>query len=373
MQSGAQAVSTCEVTNNHLYYSGILSNLNQSGAVQASFIESRANNLIDQTQDWIGAMTKFHVPSTAVPLFAFQTNSYVVDLQYLGHSYTATVNYISDSIPNYGNENYVWNVGQMLDAVNNAYVVCAASLTAAYPSLNSTITVAPYITYNPANYLFTAWAPTVPFASDLATGSGTYGVTMGMNYLTYSQFFDTFRASGPINDFVQFIMTTNHGLNYNTSFPGWIAVQPQAQCVSDWLDIVQLIFTSNLIPARFQSLPPPQNLTNVVSDVQLPILLSFNINPTATEALENTGYNYFAPGEWKWFDLNGGTLRTLDMQVFWRGKDGSLHPIYLRPGEIFTFELLFESIRQPHRNPADTDPVNVNGGGRKKMIGFSRS
>ena len=367
-----QVVSFCEVTNNHLYYSGILSNINQTAGIPAQYVDNKSDNFIDQTQDWIGTMTKFHVPSTAIPLFHFETYAYVVGLQYNGSTYTSTVNYISDSIPNYGNENYVWNVEQMLSSVNAAYAAATSTLTTANPSLSSTITTSPYITYDPTTYLFTAWAPTVPFASDLATGSGTYGVQMGMNYLTYSQFFDTFRATGPINDYVWFVMTTNHGLNYRTAFPNLIAVQPQAQCVSDWLDIIQLVFTANIIPARFQSLAPPVNLYGQSTDVRLPILLTFNINPTAQEALENTGFNYFAPGEWKWFDLSGGTLRSIDMTVQWRGKDGALHPVYLRPGEIFTFELLFESIRQPSRNPNDTDPVNVNGSGRKqKSLAFA--
>jgi hypothetical protein len=336
-----------ESNTNHVYASGSLYNNNFITSIPLSLSNPRSTPLISVPEDYVVGVTKFHIPSSSIPIFAFQNNTYQLSMLYSGTAFTVFLNYISDNYPLGDNNNqYIWNISQFLDSVNNAASAATTALLTAFPSLASSITFAPYCSYNPISTLL-YWTLPQAMCADITAPSSL--VQMVFNEILYCKFFITFRTinfdshlsqnSGPHILYV----SSNHGLNINAQ--GYVVITQDATSISNWKDITQIVLKTTNLPIRVQSLPPPPGYGGTVVDSTDSVLATFNISSTAQDAIESVGYDY-VPAFIKWIDLLGtNPIYIIDVQAFWRDGSGLQHPIVLYPSESFQIELLFISKR----------------------------
>jgi hypothetical protein len=122
----------------------------------------------------------------------------------------------------------------------------------------------------------------------------------------------------------------------------FISYVQQISSVQTWSPVVSFVFTSTILPIENQITGQPQNLNNIdpslgdsiiAQSAQNKILTDF-ITPLTTGVEQSNQIIYYIPqGEYRLVDLIGNTsLQMLSLEVYWKDKLSTLHPITLDAG-----------------------------------------
>jgi hypothetical protein len=253
---------------------------------------------------------------------------------------------------NSGGYYYCYNYSYVLQIINNAFSTCFLALNAqvVFAGLALPTFAAPVLTWNNDNNISVLNADILGYDQTTLNYIKIY-----MNLPLY-QLFNTLPAY--IEPFPALlgknyrIDTDNFGNAQVTPFPFYLPTYNALQIFQEqpsinvWSPISSIVFTSNTLPINSTNVCNPSifldgvttnnngnnsNIEQVITDFQ------------AENNLYKNSCLYIPSGENRYVDLMGNTpLYSIDINIYWRDKIGTLYPFRLATGCCASIKVLFE-------------------------------
>jgi hypothetical protein len=375
----------------HLYFNVIMNNASTSLPMLAQYSQTSTTPILNNPSEYYCSIIRFDIPVEQIPIFEFVDNTYSVTISYNGVDYQTFLIYVPNISPNIpastSADRDVYAYQQFLDSINNALAASFALFAPAYnPAttyiIGNTISylgdvyvslingnigntpstspldwafvvdnVAPYMSYNPITQLFTVNAPTNfynPVFSDW-----NQPLKIWFNTTLWGFFHNFYKI---VNGLAPQAYNTN-GKNYQiivkptginditipvdkggAPTPGF-GMSQEFISVSDWNAFLGLVFFTSNIPVKYEQIPSIQNNQTELITSSQPILTDFEAQ---TDGAIRNHLQYVPTAEYRLVNLQSTTeLRTIDIQIYYQLKDGSLHPLYISPLDTATVKILF--------------------------------
>jgi hypothetical protein len=210
------------------------------------------------------------------------------------------------------------------DTSNDRAVITAESQYYDQSPQNNTPIINMYM--NPPMYNLFSSFPVVIY--------GYEGVTLGRNFLL------GMTNVGTLNQVTITVPYSNPVISYNA-----IQTFQEYSTVSAWSPIQAIVFTSNTLPVLPNNVSPP-----VIYENETVVTTPSNNTATAniiTDIVSNTGIYppsilYEPSAQYRFITLFGNSpLTNIDLQIFYRLRDGSLVPFVLSSGATVSVKLGF--------------------------------
>lgn len=341
-----------ESTDNHFYYNIVLHNPIDSGVfLNANFKETRAIPIITNPEEWHCAVSRFSIPTQAIPLFTLAADStnYSFTLSYNGTDYTRYVQAIDS------NHTVFSEYWQFIDRLNATLLALYNDVVADNPGATLP-TEAPFIIFDPPTQL-TSLIVTQDYDPDVLSPT----IEIWSNLNLYHKFFVGYRQTNPGGTDLTLAKrahytVTNVGNNVGffqdplepppicgTGCTGPIYYNMSGETVNIGLlnETIGIVFTSDSIPSRSEAIPLN---TASTSNASRKILIDFitPISGNTPSPRESVDYQFNAQ-LYRWIDLMGSNpMYTLDISAWYENTDQVLTPIVLVPGATMTMKLLFK-------------------------------
>lgn len=281
--------------------------------------------IADRPSDYKLSIIRFNVPSSTIPIFVFENNSYYVTLRHSGTDFQSVVIY-SGNNTTYG-FNGIYHYQEFITQINTALQTAFTALKTAFPGVPAT--EAPYLTYDSPTQLCTFWAQKVYEGS----------ISVFMNSTLYT-FFDNFNAK-----FYGFNLSTKRDFeilitdNKNNSNGSYYFFPQEYPALYYWNDLRTITFMSNMPIANESS---PSNINNIEGlSNYVPILTDFQ--PLNSNDGELRSYLQYQASIYRYTDITtDDVLRKVSLKIFWEDKKGTVRPVYIQPGEIISVKFMFE-------------------------------
>lgn len=276
---------------------------------------------------------------------------------------------------------YYWGYTytHFIDIANTALKACVTDLQTQFdlawanagnvtpaPSLNI---VAPFITWDPDDGLFTIHSDTSAFGGDNRTSLNTASdnnATLFFNGNMFGLFcnFKNIFVDIPGTEKINRIFTGPVGYSETTSgVPAarnveeigtkyfWNNIQDYESTSTLWSPIENIVFNSTLLPLVFEQSGDPvkfgesnvdTELTNSQSAIQ-PIITDIALPMTSADSYRSLIY-YSPTAEYRMasFQRSKQPINTIDIQVFWRNRlDGQLNPVQLFNCSSVSLKIMF--------------------------------
>lgn len=122
----------------------------------------------------------------------------------------------------------------------------------------------------------------------------------------------------------------------------FIKTDQEYSTISNWSPVANICFTSPNLPIVATQISEPinyNNKTNSQPKVSEPIITDM----ATGEMVYKPSLIYVPSAQYRFIDLFGNNnINNIDINVFWRDKDGQLHPFYLQSGGSCTIKILFK-------------------------------
>jgi hypothetical protein len=366
----------------HIYYDLSVYNYDPDGSTPEkpfNYLEIKPQDFISDPSEYYLSITRFSIETSLLPVFIPQMvlnqndttkTIYVISIDYVngssGANYSASLNVQYTSLnPSYtpkvpidlddNNSNpyyYVYTYQQFIDSVNKSIKGCFDSLRATVPDIFRDFpTNSPYLIFDPSTFLCTLFADSQYFDDAIDEQHNAklklYFNSPLMNlFRAFPARFLGHQTQAPKNWQLMFY-ATNNGSNI-TTFDTYnaLTMYQERESISLWNPIMSIVFMSN----HLQPVPTytgiPQSNTNLLSlgdnNNFANILTDFQVALS-----KDNGYNgivYFAAvnPEERMLDLRGmNGLNTVDVQVYWKARSGTLVPLNLHSNGYAAVKLLF--------------------------------
>lgn len=365
----------------HIYYNINITNNDTTGSNPPpviDFNETRNQPYLNNPSNYFLSVVRFSVSTPTLPLFIPQPvvgstdpNKliYTITMEWTGASqtYTAQVNLSfarqtqavdppatpiaeTDILnPYYYIYSYQWFIDVMVNP----------ALIAAYNALNTLVVAGGEVL--PSNYApFMLWDPSADTAIINCDVSGYDFVALSEPIKIY---FNT-----PMYNLFSSFSASNFGVNapqgknflisvYNTGFNTfknvsngitYIQVLQEYPTSPLWNPVISIVFSTALMPvvpeltaapavftggSGFSSSGNNSNLTNILTDLEVPLVQGWETKPTV---------NYAPAAEYRLSDLFGSNpVSAINVIVFWKDRFGGLHPLTLAAGGSANIKIMF--------------------------------
>lgn len=166
-------------SDDHIYYNMILTN-NTTANIKASFSQTRTDAILDTPSEYYLSVIRFLIPTSAIPIFTFQDNTYSVSLSYNPTPSNPAANIVVQTFVTFLDSDYpnaqqnifsyndlnkdVYSYNSFIYRINDAFAIC---LNNPITGLNARIVAAgftpltynaPFLEYDPISKLITLYA-----------------------------------------------------------------------------------------------------------------------------------------------------------------------------------------------------------------------
>lgn len=357
---------------NHIYLNVSIKPEKNQKFERASFNETFTQEFIERGLDYSLAVVRFRIPISGIPYFYFkiqegltQTNPdlgvYALTLRHVPSAtdYTEFVEFIpydlSVPVPNPPSQNNgvqnlnsryynVYDVSGWLYMLNNTLSIAFQRLKNDYPATPAT--EAPFFLFEPTTEklslvtqysLFTSGEIEIYFNNELQ------GFFDGFEYDLTDEVFNNELLFGLLAVYPTPVgSTTVFDNGYSaygvapTNPPAYLEMKSNYSTVEKWSGLRSFIFKTSLLPIRYES-TNSTTIAGVISEDT--ILTDFNISDFYGNRKDVT---FFPQGPYRLIDiLSNNPLRSIDIQIFWKDKDGYIRPINVYQGDELTIKLAF--------------------------------
>jgi hypothetical protein len=319
--------------------------------IQLNYLETFDRPILDVASNFIFTVVRLKVPSSSIPIFLFEDNSYYVTIEYpTGTYFRQVVQYIPQSNATIQPDNrFIFNYTSFVNMVNQAIEnACQAAGIANQDT--------PFITFNPITKLFSIFASTLWVMSLPPNLPKLYFNAKLYNFFSSFQAFQQSYVANPVNDvdYCNFqILFESKGNNWHPAGSFSDPAKPYAtvglyemigeyDILFSWTDAARIILISQSFPNN------PENISSrTLSGLTIneSILVDFEIGtlPTFKEYIffEN---NYSYPLRWQNL-LSNNPLRTFGFTAFWQTNDGLKFPLFLNP--LYEMSIKMQFTRKP--------------------------
>lgn len=357
----------------HIYYNVTITNNDTTGTSappNLDFNETRNQPYLNKPEDYYMSVIRFSVDTPTLPLFIPQPEVgstdpnkliYSVSLEYNStviQTYLSFIPQLNDAsspavpiqtqdITNryYYLYSYQWFIDQI---VNPAFTACYQALAKA-ESLPST--VPPLVIWDSGSCTAVLNADIMGYDFNLANPIKIYMNTP--MYDLFSSFSSTYLGTDAPNGKNFLINCYNNGFNtWKVSSSGitYVQVQQEYSTAPLWNPVKSIVFSTSLMPiipeldsapaiynggSGFTSSGNNSNITNILTDLEVPLTLGYETKPTI---------NYAPQSEYRFTDLFGtNPVSSINITVYWKDKFAVLHPFQLASGGTANVKILFRS------------------------------
>jgi len=369
-----------------LYYDIQISNINNNDTLPPvlNFIETRNNPFLYESDRYYMSIIRFSLDTPNLPVFIptiqpspntdINLTIYSVSLQWTNPDDTTQIftsqqfiRYIPQSLiatippsPTQTQNGLQYNAGNYYNIYNYQYFIYLLNLqlSTAYTQLYSQVTSAGLTLPSPnaPNLSWDTSNNTAILNCDVAGYS-----TSSTNYIkiffntALAQLFSSFpvlitSASSYLGLNAQIITNSYNDTNviqYPPYEPTYNAIQvfQEFSTIALWCPITSIVFTSNTLPIVSNQVSTPvlyNNGTQLGSNGNNAL-----INQVITDFISNEGIYkpnlvYEPTAQYRYIELlSNRPLNTLDLQVYWKDRQGVLIPFYLSSGCTATIKVLF--------------------------------
>lgn len=335
-----------------VYYTGNYTNTGTTNSL-AEYRDTRTDPIVDRASDYKLAIVKFNIRTDLIPMFNYVNKSFIVYMYYAPDNILITQQVQPTVGVTYSQEEFLnYTPGGLNEALSDAFNALVAAYEVIYGPASWTGDAAkpqfpPGMQFDPATGLFTMFidersisnAPNevqtfmspdlgrlftglsvTPFFSTPSLPSGTQKFLFWYNFTRSNTF--PVPGGGGVN------YVSNTGIYNSTSL---------------WYEISRIIITSNSLATRRNFVGGG---SNGQSDVQLPIITDFTfVTDNGPQNNPTTWYEYQPSGPYRWVDIFGdGPVNRLDLKFYYATSNGEIQPLYVQPGDSFSFTLLFAKV-----------------------------
>lgn len=337
----------------NIYYNAIKAN-NTNNIIPAEFAENRVSAILDDPSQYYLSVIRFEIPSSLLPLFHFPDPA-VQPLKVSLTFYDAglATNFIQTTSVNFVQHSdldptAVYTYQSFIDMINTAFSTCFAALSAAVIAAGAALpagSVAPFIIYDP-NWptFFGIVADTNNYAPNQTLNANKIKIFFNYNLLNFFDSLEGYYFGIGLPSFLDFQVFVKNNITNYYRYP----VPPTATtvimwCESNtkflWQEVVRILITTNTIPVSSEY---ALAASDTGKDVNQVILTDFEPEITG-EFRESDVFQYYPQGPYRRIDMIGSSpLVKFDLKIWWQGKDGVIHPIFIPPHHSITVKILFE-------------------------------
>ena len=261
---------------------------------------------------------RFNFSNFSTPIFIFKDNTYAFTMSYGSNSATVYVSWISrDSTTS---EHHVYELQHMVDMMNNCLNLCWTQLNSL--SLLPTSDV-PYFILNDGIIAYVAnktyYNTALPTPIKVYCNNALFKFIQGIP-VSYS---------GTSNQEYQLLLYDTHDNTYNTNY--YIMTQ-ETNNFGNCTDLDSIVLTS--------SMPIQQEYIGSGS----PIQIVTDFVPIISSQTYYDPITYTAVFPYRNVDMNGHIpLSNINITVYWKSKDGTLHQFYVSSNTTSSVKLMFET------------------------------
>ena len=320
------------------------------------FTDTRSSPLLAHADKWYCTITRFKVPSAAIPLFIMEMDGasatdtiYQVELTFDGAVERQTVQYTShNSLATNAQDDrhfFVYSYIHMLDMINTALKLAFDNLKIAKPALPG---VTPFMIYNHDSQSVSLVA-----AFDWISTAIPGDPKIRMNRLLYDRFIDSIDSISGLSDSFNPSVLHDHellikfdGRNGFSQFgiadinpPVLIEMKQEYGVFERWTSLNKILIETRSIPVVRDSIGV---LNSDGKSTTRSILTDFEANVTDSPGSSRTVLNFAVTGPYRLIDMNShGAMHKLDFQVNWLDNNGRVRPIHIRRNESATLQFTF--------------------------------
>jgi len=354
------------------YYDIIVSNLNSKSLTSSSTLSysetrDKGNPFVKKASDYLFSIVRFSLETNCLPIFfaSIQSNQsdpnltiYSVSMQYNNQTVQTYIEYIPQdktaSIPIAPSKStnglqlftdyyYVYNYEYVVFLVNNALKTCFNNLSSltTLPTTN-----APYF----------KWDSSLNTASLITDSAGFNDSSSNYIKLFFNNaLFNLFESlpSYTINSYstqglIYQISCSSFGVANSTTVSNttYLICNQEFSTISIWNPVASIIFISNTLPIKSESLGAPliylndstyqstnnKNIAGVISDFQ-----------TGDNMYKS--YVNYQPTVLRYIELVGDQpIEKIDVEVYWKNRLGELIPFNLNPLNTMTIKVCFSRL-----------------------------
>ena len=290
----------------------------------AKYSENRVVPILQNPSDYELAIVRFSVPTTQIPMFFWENDTWGITLSYGVDNYFEYLQFIPNSFANPKDTIYVPQ--EFVDSVNQAFTSIFSTLKTAHPAILST--APPVMTYDPITDLLTLNVQ----QNYVVDGVKIY-FNSALNTLMYS-FQNIFTEYPPSNKVYEIVVADRGGLNTGTlGGQASYLMKQEFPTTFTWSTFSKLIFETSSVPVVRELDGAQKDVTSArLTDFNVPSGVRYNRDPLI----------FYPQGPLRYISLNSKyPLNRIDLQIFWQNKDGTNYPIYLTSSEDASVKILF--------------------------------
>jgi hypothetical protein len=359
----------------HIYMDLQIQNQDQIGnkePVPISFIETRNNPIIQNSEDYYLSIVKFQIQtSNLLPCFIPQVSLGQVDPNLLIYSITLKyknfiqqefVYYIAQNLtystplPPLTNQDlttgyyYINNFQDWIEMLNNTFAEAVNNLNVKVLAGSDTLPTlnVPFVEWDPQNLIAIMNFDKNGYDRLLANPIEVYFNSPLYNlYPNFPNKFQGYKVQNGMNAKLEIYNNNNTNILQLNSYDA-IQIYQEGSTISLLNPIQSIVFTSSLLPVVpsniskpkiFNSFLPQQtsgndaNISNIISDFSVAVEPVNRYIPSVL---------YIPSAEYRFISLTGNNpINSVEISAFWRDLYGGLHPIFLASGMGASLKLLF--------------------------------
>lgn len=325
-----------------IYYNIVIPNTTQD-LIPANYNQIANIPILDKPSDYFLSIVRFSFLGSGIPIFNFKEDSYYITLRYNGEDFTFPIVY-DPIIDPLNNNNTVFSYNHFMTMINNTFETAFNALKTVYPLAPPT--EAPYMSYNPLNYLCTLYCQTL-YDEDVAGPT----IEIYFNNILY-YFFDNFyvirvgEQSPDYKDY-KFVITNlrNNLIQSDANNPDidagnqYYKNEQEYPTLYNFSDTKTISFKSCLFPTAPEF---TQTNTNQVLAGEK-ILTDFEPLQSFSDPSGFRGYiQYFPQGSYRLINLTSNSpLKNIDLQISYKDEFNNDYPLLIPRNSTVTVKLMF--------------------------------
>jgi hypothetical protein len=301
--------------------------------------------ILEKATEYVGTITRCVLDGGSLPIFIFpQGTPYWVTISVGGVNTSEPVIYVPDYPLFRDNQAFqsVYSFQSMVDMINTAWGVAYAAFYTANVGTIPTLVAGqqPYLLFQPDTGTFDFYVPYTFYVNN---------ISVSMNSLLY-EFFNNFwvKYLGENNvnhvDYtfiVKDLLSTNTTARNTTIPPGYLLMKQEFNSLYNWFGVTTIQLRSTQLGVVGEYFPTVNTSTTVLQNSgsagsgpsNAQILTDFQPYYAPGDAAGPRSYLYYAPGQYRYFNINKDTVRQMDLQIYVVTRDGSEYLYFVPPNQ----------------------------------------